>query len=207
MMRGSILVFLAVGLHAEQAPSGIVRGQLVKWTGSAGDGQLILSNPSGEYSCTFDTKTYMERDGQMVAIKSFSPGDRIELVTDRKQGSDLCYARTLHAVEQPVVRKIPGHRPPLQTGPSPTESWAPRGDMTFSGVVVRLLPEMLILRTRSEPRRTIQLRNDTRYISDGVRADSADLKVNTHVFVRCGRNLDDEIEAYQVIWGGIVHPE
>jgi hypothetical protein len=79
--------------------------------------------------------------------------------------------------------------------------------MTFSGVVVRLLPEMLVLRTRSEPRQTIQLRRDTRYMSDGVRVDPADLKVNTHVFVRCGRNLDDEIEAYQVIWGGIVHPE
>jgi hypothetical protein len=79
--------------------------------------------------------------------------------------------------------------------------------MTFSGMVVRLSPEMMVLRTRSEPRQTIQLRPDTRYVSDGVRADAADLKVNTHVFVRCGRNLDDEIEAYQVIWGGIVRPE
>jgi len=206
-MRWPVLVIFVAVLHAEQAPSGIVRGQLVTWTGSPGGGQVTITTTAGEYSCSFDAKTYMERDGQMVAIKSFSPGDRIELVTDRKSGSDLCYARTLHAVEQPVVRKIPGHRPPLQLGPSPTEAWAPRGDMTFSGMVVRLSPELLVLRTRSEPRQTIQLRRDTRYISDGVRADAADLKVNTHVFVRCGRNLDDEIEAYQVIWGGIVHPE
>src|SRR5436305_12145346 len=114
----------------------------------------------------------MERDGEMVAIKSFGPGDRIELVTDRKPGSDTCYARTLHAAEEPVVRRIPGHRPPLQSGPSPTEAWAPRGDMTFSGIVVRLSPEMMILRTRSEPRRTIELRRDTRYLSEGLRADS-----------------------------------
>jgi hypothetical protein len=206
-MRWLVLLLFAALLQAEQAPSGIVRGQLVNWTGAPGGGQLTIASAAGEYSCTFDAKTYMERDGQMVAIKAFSPGDRIELVTDRKPGSDVCYARTLHAVEQPVVRKIPGHRPPLQQGPSPTEAWAPRGDMTFSGVVVRVLPEMMVLRTRSEPRQTIQLRRDTRYMSDGVRVDAADLKVNTHVFVRCGRNLDDEIEAFQVIWGGIVHPE
>jgi hypothetical protein len=206
-MRLPVFILFGALLQAEQAPSGIVRGQLVQWTGSASDGQITITSATGEYSCTFDAKTYIERDGQMVAIKAFTPGDRIELVTDRRPGSDLCYARTLHSVEQPVVHRIPGHRPPLQRGPSPTEAWAPRGDMTFSGVVVRLSPEMMVLRTRSEPRQTIQLRQDTRYVSDGVRAVAADLKVNTHVFVRCGHNLDDEIEAYQVIWGGIVHPE
>jgi hypothetical protein len=202
----SLLLFAAV-LFADQAPVGIVRGDMVKWTGSPGAGQLTITSSTGEYTCTFDAKTYMERDGQLVAIGAFSAGDRIELVTDHKPGSQVCYARTLHAVEQPVQRKIPGHRPQLQAGSNPTEAWAPRGDMTFSGVVVRISPELMILRTRSEPRRTIQLRHDTRYISDGLRVESAALKVNTHVFVRGGRNLDDEIEAYQVIWGGIVHPE
>jgi hypothetical protein len=30
--------------------------------------------------------------------------------------------------------------------------------------------------------------------------------VNERVFVRGGRNLEDEIEAYQVVWGGILRP-
>jgi hypothetical protein len=31
--------------------------------------------------------------------------------------------------------------------------------------------------------------------------------VNTVVFVRAGKNLRDEVEANQVIWGGILQPE
>ncbi len=201
-MRWAVILVFVAALHAEQAPIGIVRGDMVKWSGSPDLGQLTLSNPTGEYSCTFDAKTYMERDGQMVAIRAFAAGDRIELVTDRRPGSEVCYARTLHSVEAQAQR-----RPPLRRGPSPTETWAPRGDLTFSGMVVRVSPDILILRTRSEPRKTIQLRQDTRYLSDGQRVDAEELKVNTHVFVRGGRNLEDEIEAYQVIWGGIVHPE
>ena len=206
MRWASVFVFAAM-LHGDQAPIGIVRGDMVKWTGSPGFGQLTLTNSTGEYSCTFDAKTYMERDGQMVAIGAFGPGDRIELVTDHKPGSQVCYARTLHGVEAPPQRRVAGHRPPLQRGPSPTEVWAPRGDMTFSGMVIRVSPETMTLRTRGVARQQIQLRQDTRYLSDGLRVDAAALKVNLHVFVRGGRNLEDEIEAYQVIWGGIVHPE
>ena len=205
-MRWAGLLFSAV-LIAEEAPIGIVLGDMVKWTGSPSLGKLTLTNATGEYNCTFDAKTYMERDGQMVAIGAFAPGDRIELVTDHKAGSQVCYARTLHAVVTPAPRRNAGRRPPLQQGPSPTESWAPRGDMTFSGIVIRVSPETMILRTRRVARQQIQLRQDTRYLSDGLRVDAAALKVNMHVFVRGGRNLEDEIEAYQVIWGGIVHPE
>ena len=32
------------------------------------------------------------------------------------------------------------------------------------------------------------------------------LKPNTRVFVRAGRNLDDDLEVYQVIWGEILEP-
>jgi hypothetical protein len=30
--------------------------------------------------------------------------------------------------------------------------------------------------------------------------------MNARVFVRAGRNLDDNIEAYQVMWGDILRP-
>jgi len=36
--------------------------------------------------------------------------------------------------------------------------------------------------------------------------EAADLKPNTRVFVRAGKNLGDQIEAYQIIWGEILHP-
>jgi hypothetical protein len=189
-----------------EGPVGILRGDMVNWTGRSDAGAIVVTNSSGTYRCGFDSKTYMEREGQRAAIGAFAPGDRIEIVADRRPGSDACYARTVHSVDSPVARMIPGHRPPLVRGPSPTESWAPRGDMTISGLVVRISPDLLVIRTRSDGRKEILLRQDTRYLSGGVRVDGAALEVNTHVFVRAGRNLDDQVEAYQVVWGQIVQP-
>ena len=37
-------------------------------------------------------------------------------------------------------------------------------------------------------------------------ATSASLHPNMRVFIRAGKNLDDEIEAYQVVWGEILTP-
>ena len=31
-------------------------------------------------------------------------------------------------------------------------------------------------------------------------------KPTTRVFVRAGKNLDDQVEAYQIIWGDIMEP-
>jgi len=200
------VLFLSAGLLAQDGPMGIVRGDMVTWEGSPVSGLLTVSNTNGEFRCGFDAKTWMERDGQRVAIGAFGPGDRVEIVADRKPGSKVCYARTVHAVDQPVARFGPGRRPLLKLGPSPTEAWAPRGDMTFAGVVTQLTPELLVLRTRSEPRQTLLLRSDTRFMSEGQRVERADLHVNTRVFVRAGRNLDNEVEVYQVIWGDIVRP-
>jgi len=61
----------------------------------------------------------------------------------------------------------------------------------------------LTLRTRVDGEKLILLRQDTRYIGDGQRVGADGLKRNTRVFVRAGRNLDNDVEAYQVVWGGI----
>jgi hypothetical protein len=197
---------LALAADTQDGPIGILRGDLVNWTGPSDAGMVILTNATGMYRCGFDAKTYMEREGQRAAVGAFSPGDRIEIVADHKPGSDACYARTLHSVDRPLVRMIPGRRPPLVRGPSPTESWAPRGDMTISGLVIRVSPELLVVRTRSDGEKQIVLRQDTRYMSGGLRVDPAALEVNTRVFVRAGHNLDNEVEAYQIVWGHIVQP-
>ncbi len=74
----------------------------------------------------------------------------------------------------------------------------------FSGLVVRVDHAVLTLRTRTDGVKTILLRQDTRYIGDGQRVDAAALRNHTRVFIRAGRNLDNDIEAYQVVWGEIV---
>jgi len=83
---------------------------------------------------------------------------------------------------------------------------APRGNLTFSGVIARLAADRLVLHTRLDGEKTILLRDDTRYLDNGTDVDAADLKANTRVFVRAGKNLEDQVEAYQVIWGAILEP-
>jgi hypothetical protein len=54
--------------------------------------------------------------------------------------------------------------------------------------------------------RTILLRDDTRYLANGDFATSSALCPNMRVFVRAGRNLYNEFEGYQVVWGEIKEP-
>lgn len=206
------LKFLLAGvpliLAAQQAPIGIVRGDLVTWKGSAGAGVVSLRTNDGQlYECAFDPKTYFERDNQRVAPAVMSTGDRVEIVSDRKPGSQSCYARTVHVMDPSAGSKAsPSARARFRRSPSPTESFAPRGDLTFAGIIVRVDPDSMILRIRSGGEQVIVLRHDTRYIGEGQRVEAENLKLNTRVFVRAGRNLDNEIEAYQVVWGSIVQP-
>jgi hypothetical protein len=79
--------------------------------------------------------------------------------------------------------------------------------MTLSGLVMGVSSDVLTLKSRSGDYHTIYLRPDTRYSTEGHMAEASNLQVNTLVFVRCGRNLENQVEAYQVIWGEILKPE
>lgn len=200
-MRFLLGLALMCAASAQQAPIGIVRGELLIWQAASGIGRLDVKTTEGHvYQCSFDRKTYFERDNLMVAPAAMSVGDRLEIVSDRKPGSDVCYARTVHVLDAASAAR------PLHREPSPTESFAPRGNLTFAGVVMRLDHETMTLKTRADGQKLILLRQDTRYIADGQRVDADGLKRNTRVFIRAGRNMDDDIEAYQVVWGEIVQP-
>jgi hypothetical protein len=206
-MRYLCFAVLVGAAHAQQAPIGIVRGELITWQATAGAGELNVKTLEGHvYQCSFDKKTYFERDNQLVTPGAMQAGDRLEIVSDRKPGSQLCYARTVHVLDPAAARLGPGGGPRFRRERSPTESFAPRGDMTFAGVVVRVDHDLLTLRTRADGEKLILLRQDTRYIGDGQRVDADGLKRNTRVFIRAGRNLDNDVEAYQVVWGEIVQP-
>ena len=47
---------------------------------------------------------------------------------------------------------------------------------------------------------------DTRFREDGLRVEPSSLHSSTRVFVRAGKNLDGEIEAYEIVWGEILTP-
>lgn len=199
------LALLLGSASAQQAPIGIIRGDLTKLDRTGDTGELHVKTTDGqEYRCSYDRKTYFEADNQLVTPAAIKTGDRVEIVSDRKPGSNVCYARSVHSIDSTASRVGPAGRPRFRRVPSPTESFAPRGDMTFAGIVLSVNHDVLTLRTRAEGDKLILLRQDTRYIGDGQRVDADGLKRNTRVFVRAGRNLDNDIEAYQVIWGEIV---
>ena len=205
----AITVASIVGMPAlaqENAPIGIVRGDLVEWDGNKTEGDLLVRIPPDRlYTCHFDGFTYMERDGERIAMGVLKAGDRLELVTDRKPGSQRCYTRTLRVTEKPAPTN-PGYRITARRS-SLIDQLYPRGNLTFSGVILRLNAQMMVLRTRTQGETTVMLRQDTRYMDSGLPAEASMLAVNIRVSIRCGRNLDNELEAFQVIWGEIEGPK
>lgn len=183
-------------------PAGIMRGDVVSWSGTSRAGELNIRNPQNAiYGCLFDMRTYFERDHRMIAVGGLAAGDPVEVVADRKPGATTCYARTVHVVDVPAhvrERRVRGSGSRVAG-----EAFIPRGDMTFGGVVVRHGQQTLTIMTRNGAE-TLLLRPDTKYLGGGIRLDAAALLVNTHVFVRAGRNLEGGVEAYQVVWGEIL---
>ncbi len=191
-----------VVLHAQLSmPVGFVQGDVVSWTGSARAGELTIRNPENTiYSCRFDGYTYFEREHQMVSVSGLAAGDSVEVLADRRPGSSSCYARTVQVVE---ARTKPGRR--WRAVASPTEAFAPRGDLTFGGLVLGRDQDTITVKTRMG-RERLNLRPDTRYLSDGLNLGAAALSVNLHVFVRAGRYIYGQLEAFQIVWGEIIAP-
>ena len=207
----AMLCFIAGGPLRAQQPAffGVIRGVLIECGDSGATGEFSLRARSANqvYRFRFDAKTYVEREEQRVSIQGLQKGDTIEVVADRDESVAVHYARTVHVIEAP--------RPPRPAALSgrlrsyranPMDLLAPRGNLTYSGVIARLTAERLVLHTRQEGEKTILLRLDTRYLEGGTMVEAGDLKPNTRVFVRAGKNLEDQIEAYQVIWGEILQP-
>jgi hypothetical protein len=152
--------------------------------------------------CGYDSKTYIEMRKERVPANALRQGDRLELLLDRGAGPSACYVRSAHFLPtppRPVARSTPGSLYAI-------DSIYPRGNLTFAGVVVKLSPERLVLHTRNAEQR-ILLRPDTRYLDSGIAVGASGLGLNRRVFVRCGRNLDNELEAFQVVWGEILQPK
>lgn len=182
----------------EPMPAGYFRGYLVRVEGTAAEGVLVARGDSGGlFDCGYDAKSYLEFAKQRVAATRLVAGDRLDILSDRSGPERACYIRILHVLPPEPFRSraAQARRPPAPVAPVATQ--------TLAGVVVRNENGLLILRTR-EGRRTVLVRRDTRFIGDGLRGDAGSLGANQRVFVQAGRNLDGELEAYQVTWGEIL---
>ena len=208
-MRAFAAVFLFLPLAAQEpAPSGLLTGRLLEWEGSSPAGELTFRTSDNRVlRCAFDSKTLFERDRLPMQVSQLAAGDHLELVTDRQSSPQKCYLRAVYLV--PAARPKPPanwYRPRFGTYRPVTEAIFPRGNLTFSGVVLRINPERLVLRTRSADQQVFLLREDTRYLDSGSSAQLSELRVNTRVFIRAGKNLEGDIEAYQIVWGEISGP-
>jgi len=201
------IVFATVrALAQEDAPAGLLRGEFVSWSGTPRGGQFTFRATTHQlYSCSYDQKTYIERWSQRITFASADTGDHLELVSDHRLESTACYARMVQILDAPPVHTVAGARP--LRSPSPSAALGPRGNMTVAGVILRVFPELLVLRLRSGDHAFVRLRADTQYLAQGQSSASGSLRANTLVFIRAGKNVEGEVEAYQVIWGEILQSD
>jgi len=192
-MRWLLLLLIGARLHAQPPmPVGIVRGELVSRTATEiavrGAGGLINS-------CFYDRRTYFERDRTSTRATALLAGDPVEVLADRQPGSAACYARTVHVIDLRALKRAARVE-------SPAESFTPRGDLLFGGVVLRRGAASVTLKTR-DGEVTLLLRPDTRYWRDGLRTAGNALVINTRVFVHAGRDFEGNFEIYQASWGAM----
>jgi hypothetical protein len=191
----------------------LVRGVLLERDTQAPTGEFSVRAADNQvFRYQFDRKTYVEREDHMIDVKRLEPGERVEVVSDVATGSALRYARTIHVLPEPApprpssAGRLRAYRSTSERAAS-AERTALTGNLTFSGVVFRLTGERLVLHTRAGGEQALQLRKDTRYVQNGEIVDAESLQLNTRVFVRAGKDLYDQVEAYQVIWGNILEPK
>jgi hypothetical protein len=201
----AVLLTLALAASAQTLENAaLVRGVVLECDAHP-TGELSIRTADNQVlRYQFDAKTYAEREQRLIEARRVAPGEQVEIVSDRTPGSLLRYARTIH-----VLQPTPPPRPLSQgrlRAYNPKQDPVRTGNLTYSGVVYRLNADRVLIHTREAGDLAILLRKDTRYLADGKVVEAADLKPNMRVFVRAGKDLYDEVEAYQVIWGTILTP-
>jgi hypothetical protein len=189
----------------EPVPPAILRGTLVSVeTGNPGS-LAIRTVEDKTFRFRFDGRTYIERERRRIAAASIHPGEGVEVLSEPGPEGGVRYARIVHLfdAQDSARRYLPAWRDDYR---DPLENLAPRGNLTFAGVLRSVRNGRLVLRTRLDGDQTIALRADTRFLKDGDTVTVSALAANVRVFVRAGRNLDGEIEAFQVVWGEILAP-
>ena len=154
----------------------------------------------------YDGRTAVERDHQALDVPHLRPGDQVEVTSDPPGDHPLRYARSVLVTVSAAAPSTARRPPPAHGLPrydAQAERLLPKGDLSFSGVILRLDGARLVLRTRTGEQ-TILLRQDTRYLDNGELVAAAALKPNMRVFVRGSKNFHGDVDGYQVAWGSIL---
>jgi hypothetical protein len=185
----------------ERALAPLVRGVFVLYTGSDANGSFSLEVERNTHQCSFSSKTYFERDHRRTSVSRIAQGQLLEVLSERTVEPPRCRALIVRVITEERLEQ----RQRLRAA-SPTEYFAPRGNLILTGVIVRMDHQSLLLRTRSGDRHAIQLRRDTKYLAGGLPADLASVPLNAPVQIRAGRTYDQHVEAFSLVWGDILRP-
>ena len=204
-MRACCLFLLMPLVARAQFPAPQQTGIVLERDTNVATGEFAIRAPDNQvYRYRFDANTLVERDTFSGGMGHMNPGDQVTVESDRVADSLLRYARTVRVLAPPPQPSLADSR--QRSAPFP---WLDRtsqtGNLTFAGVVSRLNAQSLVLRTRTGEQ-TLLIRHDTRYVDNGDTVEAAQLRPNMRVFVRAGKNLYEQLEAYQVIWGAILEP-
>jgi len=206
MRRGLLLLLPVVLLSAQQRnASPLIRGVLIAREGRPAGEFSVRAADNQVFQYHFDAKTYVERDDRLVDIPRLDIGEKIEVLSDEGPASAVRYARTVH-VMVPAPPNRPSSQGRYRADRTAVDHFAPISTLSFAGVVSRVGADWLLLHTREAGNQMILLRRDTRFLDNGEQVEPAALQTNMRVYIRGGRNLYDEVEAYQVIWGQILEP-
>lgn len=201
------LLLVIPGLWAQDiAPTGILKGEVIERDEAASGDVAVRAPDNRVYRLRFDAGTYAERDGKRVPVGQLRAGEMVEIVSDVGVKPNERYARRIHVVDADTPAPVLRPRSRRLYRSNLYADIFPRGNLTFSGTVVELNGQSVLIRTRGAGPTRFLLRDDTRYMSNGGPALFDDLTVNTRVFVRAGKNLEGDLEAYQVVWGEIFSP-
>lgn len=210
-MRWFVAYFLTVAVLPAQDATQQITGDLLEWdAGGAKPAFSIRQTDHRVIRCAFDSSTQFERNG-VSALPGARPGDVIEAAVRGTPGYADCFAQYIKVSDPPVAhRRAVRPRVNLRAAQParPSLDWMfPRGNLTFAGVITQIHPDTVVLRTRQDGPKTFTLRQDTRYLSGGLPAEASSLLVNTKVFIRAGKNFDNQLEAFQIVWGEVLHPQ
>jgi hypothetical protein len=173
---------------------------------AAGSGEFSVRAASSQvFRYRFDSATAVDRDSQTIDAARLSPGDRVEVISDQAPGSALLYAAAIRVLTPSSPPRSTMQRRPL-TLTGEADRMTLSGGLSFTGVVSLIAGGKLTLRLRDGREQSLAIRQDTSYVADGQRVDASALKPATRVFVEAGRSIFDQVEAYRVVWGGIMQP-
>ncbi|MBI3679172.1 MAG: hypothetical protein HY235_02020 [Acidobacteria bacterium] len=197
------LVLVAVFQSAQPLP--LTRGVFQGWTGTDSSGSFLLETPDKQsHRCSYTSRTHFEREQRRTAVSTIQTGQTLDVLSERSHELPLCRALIVRIVnlEQPFLHNT--RRSVLMQ--YQTDVFVPRGNVFLAGVVLRAEQDSILLRTRSGSRYLVMLRKDTRFADSGMRSERDRLPFSRPVYVRAGRNLDNDLEAYSVVWGDILKP-